>query len=106
MPALVRLYALGLASEVLLVPVKAKFLVGFWFLFMGLVSLLFLIASFRTNVVFVSIFLSFVLAFGLLTGAYFQLASDYVGNAALAHKLVVVSTHRRWSFRHMKGSPV
>ncbi len=63
---------------------------GFWLLFMGLLCLVYLICSIRTNIVFVIIFLSLVIAFGLLTGAYWMLAQDYTGNAAKAHKLVVV----------------
>lgn len=62
---------------------------AFWLLFMGVLSFVFLVCSLRTNVVFVIIFLSVMLCFFLLTGAYFSLAADYVGNAAFAHKLVL-----------------
>lgn len=57
---------------------------------MGLLCLVYLICSIRTNIVFVIIFFCLVIAFGLLTGAYWLLAQDYAGNAAAAHKLVVV----------------
>lgn len=58
---------------------------------MGLLCFIFLICSLRTNIAFFIIFLSLVVAFGLLTGAYFALAADYTGNAAMANKLVIVS---------------
>ncbi len=63
---------------------------GFWLLFMGFLCFVYLICSVRTNIVFFLIFLCLVLAFSLLTGAYWALAKDYAGNAAYAHKLVVV----------------
>ncbi|KAH8125749.1 hypothetical protein ACSS6W_005698 [Trichoderma asperelloides] len=62
---------------------------GFWFLFMGLLCIIFLVCSLRTNVAFFVIFLSLVIAFGLLTGAFWAMAEDFVGNAAYAHKLLV-----------------
>lgn len=65
---------------------------GFYLLFMGLLCFVYLVCSVRTNVVFFVIFLTLVLAFGLLTGAYWALASDYAGNAMSAHKMVVVSS--------------
>ncbi|OAQ99113.1 hypothetical protein LLEC1_07806 [Akanthomyces lecanii] len=58
-------------------------------LFIGFLCFVYLICSGRTNIVFFLIFLSLVLAFSLLTGAYWALAKDYAGNAAHAHKLVV-----------------
>lgn len=63
---------------------------GFYLLCMGLLSLVYLICSVRTNIVFFLIFLHLVIAFGLLTGAYWVLAEDYKGNAASAHRMVVV----------------
>ena len=71
---------------------------AFFLLFMGLVCLIFLICSLRTNVVFFVIFLSLVGAFGCLAGAYWNLALAYenaanVAAAAKASKLVVVSTN-------------
>lgn len=58
---------------------------------MGVLSLVFLICALRTNIVFVLIFFTLVLAFGFLTAAYWLLASDYTGNAIMAGKLVQVS---------------
>ncbi|KAJ2904455.1 GPR1/FUN34/YaaH-class plasma membrane protein [Zalerion maritima] len=62
---------------------------GFFTLWMGVLCLIFLVCSVRTNVCFFIIFLTLVIAFALLTGAYFLLAEDYTGNAALAGKLIV-----------------
>ncbi|PTB40130.1 uncharacterized protein TrAFT101_004829 [Trichoderma asperellum] len=62
---------------------------GFWFLFMGLLCIIFLVCSLRTNVAFFVIFLSLTIAFGLLTGAFWAMAEDFVGNADYAHKLLV-----------------
>ncbi|KAM0325823.1 hypothetical protein ACHAQA_007125 [Verticillium albo-atrum] len=62
---------------------------GFFLLTMMLLCLVYLICSLRTNIVFFIIFLTLVLAFGLLTGAYWALAADYAGNAAFANKLIV-----------------
>jgi succinate-acetate transporter protein len=59
---------------------------------MGLLSLVFLICSLRTNVAFFIIFLTLTIAFGLLTGAYWAMAEDFTGNAHFSHKLIVVST--------------
>lgn len=66
--------------------------IGFWFLFMGLLCIIFLICSLRTNVAFFVIFLSLAIAFGLLTGAFWAQADDFAGNADYAHKLLVVRT--------------
>jgi len=57
-------------------------------LVMGLLCLIYLVASLRTNVVFVVIFATLVVAFGLLAGAYWQLAQ---GNATLGGNLALVS---------------
>ena len=62
----------------------------------GLICVIFMVCSLRTNVCFFIIFLSLVLAFGLLAGAYMNLALYYenptnTGAAATAKKLVVVS---------------
>lgn len=56
---------------------------------MGIMCLVFLVCSIRTNVCFMIIFFCLVIQFGLLTGAYWYLAEDYVGNAAAAGRLVV-----------------
>ncbi|CRK12541.1 hypothetical protein BN1708_010541 [Verticillium longisporum] len=61
---------------------------GFFLLAMMLLCLVYLVCSLRTNVAFFIIFLTLVLGFGLLTGAYWALASDYTGNAAFANKLI------------------
>lgn len=68
---------------------------GFYLMFMGLLCFVYLICSVRTNIVFFLIFLSLVVAFSFLTGAYWALASDYMGNAVIAHKLVVVCIFSR-----------
>ena len=70
---------------------------AFFLLFMGLICLIFLICSLRTNIVFFVIFLTLVGAFGCLAGAYWNLALAYenaanVSAAAKASKCVVVST--------------
>lgn len=59
---------------------------------MGLLCIIFLICSLRTNVAFFVIFLSLTIAFGLLTGAFWAQAEDFAGNAHYAHKLLVVRT--------------
>lgn len=51
---------------------------------MGLLCLVYLICSLRTNIVFFGIFLTLVCAFGCLAGAYWQISN---GNLALAGKL-------------------
>lgn len=48
---------------------------------MGVVCLIFMICSLRTNIAFFIIFLTLVLAFGLLAGTFWQLAE---GNMAVA----------------------
>ncbi|KAK6222649.1 hypothetical protein LQW54_000830 [Pestalotiopsis sp. IQ-011] len=62
---------------------------GFFTLSLGIVTFIFLLCSVRTNVVFVIIFLSLTMCIGFITGAYWQLAKDYAGNAAFAGKLLV-----------------
>ncbi|KAJ3519832.1 hypothetical protein NM208_g13967 [Fusarium decemcellulare] len=59
----------------------------FWLLFMGILSFIFFVCSFRTNLVFVTIFFSLMICFWLLTAAFWALASDFTGNAQLAQKL-------------------
>ena len=54
--------------------------VAFFTLAMGLMCFIYLICSLRTNICFVIIFLTLVLAFATLTGAYFQISN---GNGAL-----------------------
>ena len=55
---------------------------------MGVLCLVFLVCSLRTNLVYVVVFSTLVVAFGLLTGQHFQLA---VGNVDLAADLQVVT---------------
>jgi succinate-acetate transporter protein len=57
---------------------------------MGLLCVIFLICSLRTNVAFFIIFLSLTIAFGLLAGAFWAKAEDFVGTAQYANKLLVV----------------
>jgi len=58
---------------------------GFFLVFMGVLCFIYLICSLRTNVVFVVIFFTLVIAFGLLSGAYWQLANAFGnGNDAAA----------------------
>lgn len=64
---------------------------GFFTLAMMLLNLIFLVCALRTNVVYVGLFMMIIPTFGLLTGEYWVLAQDYFGNAALAHRLQVVS---------------
>jgi len=62
---------------------------AFWLMFMGIITFIFLICSVRTNVAFVVLFLSLVMAFELLAAAFFLNADDITGNANSASKLVV-----------------
>jgi len=57
---------------------------AFFFIWMGVLCFFYLIGSIRTNIAFVIIFFTLVVAFGCLTGAYFQTAN---GNLALAGTL-------------------
>lgn len=71
---------------------------AFFLLFMGLICLIFLVCSLRTNVVFFIIFLTLVGAFACLAAAYWNLALAYenatnVSAALKAGKLVKVSTN-------------
>jgi len=61
---------------------------AFFFVAMGLLCLVYLIASVRTNIMFVIIFATLVVAFGLLAGAYWQAAG---GNLALSGKLQIAA---------------
>src|SRR5277367_5430345 len=68
---------------------------GFFLLFMGLLNLVFLICSLKTDIVHVVIFVTLVVAFGLLTGEYFNIA---LGNLEVAGLLTVVRIPSRSSF--------
>ncbi|KAI8938430.1 hypothetical protein NX059_004323 [Plenodomus lindquistii] len=58
--------------------------IGYFMICMGMLCLVYLICSIRTNLVFFMIFFTIVPAFGLLAGTFLQLAN---GRAALAAKL-------------------
>ena len=66
---------------------------AFFLLFMGVLCLIYLICSLRTNVVFVVIFFTLVIAFSLLAGSYWQsanaLADLGAGGAPNAAKLAL-----------------
>ncbi|KAF4631873.1 hypothetical protein G7Y89_g6256 [Cudoniella acicularis] len=68
---------------------------GFFFVFMAVLCFIYLICSLRTNVVFVVIFFTLVVAFGLLSGAYWQNANAIGNNdpsaAALAGRLQIAA---------------
>jgi len=59
---------------------------GFFYLFVGLLSIVFLVCSLRTNVVLVVLFLAYSIAFPLLAAGDWQ---NGVGNKELGHKLLV-----------------
>ncbi|MDI1488793.1 MAG: hypothetical protein OHK93_008069 [Ramalina farinacea] len=61
---------------------------GFFLLFMGLMSFIYLICALRTNLVFVAIFFGLLMTFVVLTGSYWHLA---MGNAVMAQKLQVAA---------------
>ncbi|KAI4186274.1 MAG: hypothetical protein LQ346_005723 [Caloplaca aetnensis] len=61
---------------------------GFFLLFMGFLSLLYLICALRTNMVFVTIFFGLFMCFVLLTGSYWNIAID---QAAFGAKLQIAS---------------
>jgi len=72
--------------------------IAYWLLFMGLICLIFLVCSLRTNTVFVVIFLTLAVAFSLLTGAFLLQANAYPAvfdpsspptPPPMAHKLIV-----------------
>lgn len=58
---------------------------GFFHLYMGLLCLIYLICSLRTNIIFMGIFVLLVPSFGCLAGAYWQLAK---ANVSLATTLL------------------
>lgn len=61
---------------------------GFFLLFFGLLCLIFLVGSLRTNIAFVLVFLATTIGTGCLVGVYFHLAN---GNLELAQRLTIVS---------------
>ncbi|THV96766.1 GPR1/FUN34/YaaH-class plasma membrane protein-like protein [Aureobasidium pullulans] len=68
---------------------------GFFLVFMGMLCLLYFICSLRTNVVFAMIFFTLVLAFGCLTGAYWNLAIAYGNPATSAARAAHAATATR-----------
>lgn len=76
---------------------------GFILLWMGVMTLIFLVCSLRVNICFFVIFLSLLLALIFLTVAYWLLADDIVGNAGLASKMLVVSHARCSSATGIEG---
>ena len=63
---------------------------------MGFLSLIFLICSLRTNVIYFIVFLTLVTGFFLEAGEYFEIGA---GDMAAAGTLRVVSRHPRWHIR-------
>ncbi|KAI0521648.1 GPR1/FUN34/YaaH-class plasma membrane protein [Xylaria bambusicola] len=61
---------------------------GFVTLSMGILCFMYLACSIRTNIAFVIVFLTLLIAFGLITGAYWALALDYTGNGGFAANLL------------------
>ncbi|KAI0490173.1 GPR1/FUN34/YaaH-class plasma membrane protein [Xylaria cf. heliscus] len=61
---------------------------GFVTLSMTILCLMYFLCSIRTNIAFVIVFLTLIIAFGLITGAYWALAQDYTANGAFAAKLL------------------
>lgn len=57
---------------------------------MGVLCFIYLIASLRTNVMFFTIFLTLTIAFGTLSGAYWNLAKGTPSAEAHAGKLQIV----------------
>lgn len=66
--------------------------VAFFLLFMGFMSLLYLICALRTNITFVAIFFGLFMTFVLLTGAYWEYA---IGHGATALNLQKVSRSKQ-----------
>ncbi|PHH85877.1 hypothetical protein CDD83_11043 [Cordyceps sp. RAO-2017] len=61
--------------------------VAWWFLFMGLISLIFFICALRTNVCLCFIFFCLTISYALQTAGKIKQAEDYHGNEHLAHTL-------------------
>jgi len=62
---------------------------AFFLVFMGVLCFLYMILSIRTNLIFFLIFLTLVIAFGLLSGAFWLLAADATANAVAANRCLV-----------------
>ena len=65
-----------------------SFFIGFFLLFMGLLSLIYLVCALRTNLVFVAIFLGLFMTFVLLAASYWH---HSIGHHGLGGELQVVS---------------
>ncbi|KAF1946872.1 hypothetical protein EJ02DRAFT_499716 [Clathrospora elynae] len=78
----------GDASSTGLASVGFNVGVAYFLICMGILCLVYLICSIRTNLIFFLIFFTLVPAFGLLSGSYFHAAK---GNAAMASKLAEAS---------------
>lgn len=57
---------------------------------MNLACIIFFICALRTNIVFVALFFSLIIALCFLNGAYWAMAEDYAGNSAVTQRLLVV----------------
>ena len=66
---------------------------AFFLVFMGLLCLIYLVCALRTNIVFVVIFLSLVLAFSCLAGAYWYGANGDLHSAQRLTVVSIFSTH-------------
>jgi uncharacterized protein len=66
--------------------IQTDVLSGFYFLFMSVLSLIFLVCSFRTNLVFVLVFTCATMGFGLAAGGFWHLAE---GNITPGNRLLV-----------------
>lgn len=64
---------------------------AFFLVFMGVLCFLYMILALRTNLVFFLIFMTLVPAFACLAAAFWYLAEDYTGNAALAKQLILAA---------------
>ncbi|KEF63780.1 uncharacterized protein A1O9_01758, partial [Exophiala aquamarina CBS 119918] len=60
---------------------------GFFFVFLGLVSLIYLVGALRTNLCFVTGLIILVLDVGFFTGIYFNFALGHVSAAAHCQKI-------------------
>ncbi|KAL9015258.1 MAG: hypothetical protein Q9173_000144 [Seirophora scorigena] len=76
--------------DLLYLPIQLMAVVrlGFFLLFMGFLSLLYLICALRTNLVFVTIFFGLFMTFVILTGSYWEIA---IGHGAIAARLQIAS---------------
>jgi uncharacterized protein len=71
---------------------------GMWLISMGVLCLIYLIASLRTNMFFVMIFFTLVMAFALLTAEYWELAQGNAARAATIQSRFNYSTSTTFEF--------